>query len=81
MEVISVLCFGQSASPEDKLVEMLINLVFKGVQGEGKTQSETWLLTPYKEELKKSDESPVIRSFLLQLLLEHEWVVFRLNVE
>lgn len=77
MEAISGLCFGQSATPEDELVEMLINTVFNEVKSGGKTQPGTRMLTPYKEEFKKSDESPVIRSFLLQLLLEHKYVVLK----
>ena len=81
IEVVSGLCFGQSTTPEDKLIEMLLNIVFtergegeeEGGEGEGGKRG-TRDLTPYKEDLKERDKSPIIRSFLLQLLLEHEYV-------
>ena len=75
MEVISGLCFGQSSAPEDKLVEMLLNIVFTEREEGGAMRPGTRELTPYKDDLKKMDESPVIRSFLLQLLLEHKCVM------
>ena len=80
IEVVSGLCFGQSSLPEDELVAMLLDIVFpeQKKKGEGEAGGEgegvrrgTRDLTPYEEE---KDENPVIRSFLLQLLLEHEYV-------
>ena len=80
IEVVSGLCFGQLSPPEDELVAMLLDIVFteQGEKGEGEAGGEgeevrrgTRDLTPYKE---KNDENPIIRSFLLQLLLEHEYV-------
>ena len=78
---MSGLCFGQATAPEDELIEMLLNIVFtergdgeeEGGEGEGGRRG-TRDLTPYKEDLKERDENPIIRSFLLQLLLEHEYV-------
>ena len=77
IEVVSSLCFGQATAPEDELIEMLLNIVFTeqaekrgGEDGEGARQG-TRDLTPYKQ---KSDDKPIIRSFLLQLLLEHKYV-------
>ena len=63
MEVISTLCFERTMPnpPETKLVEMLMDIVFS----EGKS---TKILSPFKNE--QADPSPVIRSYLLQLLLE-----------
>ena len=77
MEVISGLCFGQSSAPEDKLVEMLLNIVFTEREEGGATRPGTRELTPYKDDLKKTDESPVISSFLLQLLLEYKCVMVK----
>ena len=80
IEVVSGLCFGQFSPPEDELVTMLLDIVFmeQGEKGEGEAGGEgegvrrgTRDLTPYTEE---KDEKPIIRSFLLQLLLEHEYV-------
>ena len=47
--------------PEPNLIRMLMNIVFD----EGKT---TRILSPFDNE--KADPAPVIRSYLLQLLLE-----------
>ena len=66
MEVVSELCFGGRAAPEPDLVKMLLNNVF--VEKNDSTQE----LTPYKDD--KADKIPTIRSFLLQLLLEHRYV-------
>ena len=80
IEVVSGLCFGQFSPPEDELVMMLLDIVFtvQGEKGEGEAGGEgegvrrgTRDLTFYTEE---KDEKPIIRSFLLQLLLEHEYV-------
>ena len=63
MEVISTLCFERTMPnpPERKLVMMLMDIVF----AEG---NSTRVLSPFKNE--RPDQSPVIRSYLLQLLLE-----------
>ena len=66
------LCFGQSSAPEDELVKMLLDIVF--TKDKEKTERAeldgTRELTPLEDE----DETPIIRSFLLQLLLEHTYV-------
>ena len=67
MELVSTLCFGAHSAPEPDLIGMLINTVFTEKQ---ETELGTRDFTPYRE--TKSDEVPVIRSFLLQLLLEHK---------
>ena len=78
IEVVSRLCFGQSSAPEDELIKMLLDIVFtepseveEGGEGEGE-RCGTRNLTPFKD--TPGDKQPVIRSFLLQLLLEHEYV-------
>ncbi|XP_064404373.1 E3 ubiquitin-protein ligase RNF213-like isoform X3 [Halichondria panicea] len=60
IEVVSSLCFGGREIPESELIELLLDNVLQ--------DRETSALSPYK----KQDQTPVIRSFLLQLLLEHE---------
>ena len=63
MEVVSSLCFGQLSPPEPALIEELLNVVFTE---QDQTKDFTY---SDKEEI---DKVPVIRSFLLQLLLEHK---------
>ena len=62
MEVISTLCFERNVPnpPEHGLIMMLMDIVF----AEGMS---TRLLSPFNNE--KTDPVPVIRSYLLQLLL------------
>ena len=67
MELVSELCFGGRAAPEPDLVKILLDTVF--VEKSDSTQE----LTPYKDD--KADKIPTIRSFLLQLLLEHRYVL------
>lgn len=77
MEMISGLCFGQSSAPEEKLVDMLLNTVFKRRdKKKGTTRPKTRDLTPYEEDLE-THEVPVIKSFLLQLLLKHKCVMVK----
>jgi len=67
MELVSLLCFGTHSAPEPDLIKMLINMVFtEGQEAEVGTQD----FSPYHE--VRSDEVPIIRSFLLRLLLEHK---------
>ena len=71
-EMLSVLCFGQSTAPEDELVEMLLGIIFPVKERrDGSERSITKDLT-FSKKKKKRDDSPVIRSSLLQLLLEHK---------
>ena len=63
MEVVSSLCFGQMSPPEPALIKELLNVVF--------TEQDTTKDFTYSDK-EKIDKVPVIRSFLLQLLLEHK---------
>ena len=63
MELVSTLCFGQRDLPEPELVKRLMNIVF--------TSDKTTKDFTYSDKTA-TDKNPVIRSFLLQLLLEHE---------
>ena len=60
IEVVSSLCFGGVDAPEPELIKLLLDTVLQ--------DTKTSRLSPYNEQ----DETPTIRSFLLQLLLEHE---------
>lgn len=62
IEVVSSLCFGGKELPEPDLIKVLMDTIF--------LEKETSELTPYED--RKPDETPIIRSFLLQLLLDHE---------
>ena len=66
IEVVSSLCFGQQTAPEDDLIEMLLKHIFTETEEESGSRMATKELTLYRQ---KQDETPVIRSFLLQLLL------------
>ena len=68
MEMVSELCFKGHVPPEPKLIEMLLDVVFLE-----KDEPSTQDLTPYKD--GKADKIPTIRSFLLQLLLEHRYLL------
>ena len=62
MEMVSTLCFRQRGLPEPELMEGLMNIVLTS----DKTKDFTY------SDKTEADKNPVIRSFLLQLLLEHE---------
>ena len=63
MELVSSLCFGQPKPPEPALIRGLLSLVF--------TEKDETKEFSYSDKIK-TDRVPVIRSFLLQLLLEHK---------
>ena len=69
MELISTLCFGGREPPEEELIQMLVNTVFTERQEIESVGMETREFN-YREDVR--DKIPVIRSFLLQLLLEHK---------
>ena len=70
MEIISNLCFKGQAAPEPDLVKMLLDIVF---MEKGKLHTQE--LTPYKDDKSAGDKIPTVRSFLLQLLLEHRYII------
>jgi hypothetical protein len=69
MEVVSNLCFGGHKPPEPDLIKMLMNAVFTEKK-EDASALDTRDMTPYQAD---PDQVPVVRSFLLQLLLEHKY--------
>jgi hypothetical protein len=70
MEIVSSLCFGDLEAPEPELIRGLMETVFATKAGAMFSYS-TQDITPYDHE-SQCDDVPVIRSFLLQLLLEHK---------
>lgn len=72
MEIVSNLCFGGRKLPEPDLIKMLMDTVFTEKEQEAEASSMyTRDMTPYEAD---PDQVPVIRSFLMQLLLEHKYV-------
>ena len=65
VEMVSDLSFGGPTVPEPELIKMLLGTIFV------KKDESTQELTPYKDDKSATDKIPTIRSFLLQLLLEH----------
>ena len=64
IEVVSTICFGGESAPEPDLIKNLMEVVF--------TQ-DVDLISPLTDvKGDKSGEVSVVRSSLLQLLLEHE---------
>lgn len=75
IDIVSSLSFGQSCAPNDDLISMLLDIVFTEEEEESDEDEKkcgTRDFSPYNVELQKTDKSPIIRSFLLQLLLEHK---------
>lgn len=67
MELVSDLCFKSQGTPEPALIKLLFDIIF--IENDDCTQE----LTPYNDD--KFDTIPTIRSFLLQLLLEHRYAL------
>lgn len=74
IDIVSSLSFGQSSAPNDDLILMLLDIVFIEEEESDEVEKKcgTRDFSPYNVELQKTDKSPIIRSFLLQLLLEHK---------
>ena len=68
IEVVSTLCFGGQRAPEPDLIKMLLDIIF--TESDSDLGMGTRDIMPLEDE--KNDKIPVIRSSLLQLLLEHE---------
>ena len=66
MEVVSTLCFGGQSAPEPELIKSLMEIVFT---------EDSDLVSPITETGgSKSDKVSVVKSSMLQLLLEHKYV-------
>ncbi|XP_077980160.1 E3 ubiquitin-protein ligase rnf213-alpha-like [Glandiceps talaboti] len=64
MELVSRYCFAEGAPPEPELVNKLLGYVTRQTEEKG---LQTKRFTPFQEDC--IDPNPVVRSFLLQLLL------------
>ena len=62
MEIVSTLCFGKQEVPEPELITMLMGLMLTEKKSVISSSSD-----------RKMDTIPVIKSSLLQLLLEHKY--------
>ena len=88
VEVVSSICFGQLHPPEDLLVNKLLDTVLEELKEDQMGDemqrdivcASTRDLTPLKDDLKSTDDTPIIRSFLLQLLLQHRYEVSSIEI-
>lgn len=64
MEVVSTLCFGGQSAPEPALIKSLIEIVL--------TEDSDLLSSDSRTSRSRSDKVSVVKSSLLQLLLEHK---------
>lgn len=67
MDVVTILCFGRSSSPNSDLMNALMKTVF--VDGDIVSIRDG---TPAKRKIM--DKIPTVRSFLLQLLLDYRYM-------
>lgn len=58
--------------PDDDLIDKLIDTVFSVAQLQNTSDSLTRTLTPFIMSSKYDDSVPVIRSYILQLLLHNK---------
>lgn len=71
MEVITKLAVGETKA-EDILIEKLLNNVFT-IDSKSEEKFGTRDLTPFLNLKNKADSIPVLRSFLLQLLIRKKY--------
>ena len=70
VSVISDICM-KNGPPEDDLVDKLIETIFSVAASKDNTNAQTRDLTPFLK-LENYDSVPVVRTYILQLLLEHK---------
>lgn len=76
MAVVSQLCFAGQEPPEPDAVEHIFSYVIRRVEGVATVQTQQ--LTLRDEQM---DPSPVLRSFILRLLLKHRCGFWLLGIE
>ncbi len=72
MEVVSSLCFGCHEAPTLGLTKMLMDTIFTEKPEEEEREGGIHTSALTYAQTRGRDVVPVIRSFLLQLLLEHK---------
>ena len=67
MELVSTLCFGGNSPPGEGIINKLMSYITKARDDQGgHRRVQTRQMTAFKDSI---DATPVVRSFLLQLLL------------
>ena len=66
MELVSRLCFADGTPPEGGVINMLMNLIIGEARSKQKKRTLTRKMSVFDDCI---DTTPVVRSFLLQLLL------------
>uniref|UniRef100_A0A8C6IMU7 Uncharacterized protein n=1 Tax=Melopsittacus undulatus TaxID=13146 RepID=A0A8C6IMU7_MELUD len=71
IDVVTTMCFRDNEPPEAEVIQELLNLLFvhrRVLEGSDHPTVHTKLLSPFNEEV---DETPIIRSVMLKLLLKY----------
>eukprot|EP00058_Branchiostoma_floridae_P007057 XP_002592545.1 hypothetical protein BRAFLDRAFT_108419 [Branchiostoma floridae] len=69
MDVVSMFCFADDVPPDQEVIDMLLGFIVREVDG---TRARTKGFSPFQDECV--DRTPIIRSFLLQLLLRFKFL-------
>uniref|UniRef100_A0A8B9G672 RING-type E3 ubiquitin transferase n=1 Tax=Amazona collaria TaxID=241587 RepID=A0A8B9G672_9PSIT len=73
IDVVTTMCFKDNEPPEPEVIQELLNLLFvhrRVLEGSDHPTVHTKLLSPFNEEV---DETPIIRSVMLKLLLKYSF--------
>ncbi|OXB81060.1 UNVERIFIED_CONTAM: hypothetical protein H355_004990 [Colinus virginianus] len=73
VDVVTTMCFKDNEPPDAAVIKELLNLLFvyrDCLEGSDRPTAYTKLLSPFDEEV---DETPVIRSVMLKLLLKYSF--------
>uniref|UniRef100_A0A672UQ88 Uncharacterized protein n=1 Tax=Strigops habroptila TaxID=2489341 RepID=A0A672UQ88_STRHB len=73
IDVVTTMCFKDNEPPEAEVIQELLNLLFvhrSVLEGSDHPTVHTKLLSPFNEEV---DETPIIRSVMLKLLLKYSF--------
>ncbi|XP_075296696.1 E3 ubiquitin-protein ligase RNF213 isoform X2 [Opisthocomus hoazin] len=73
IDVVTTMCFKDNEPPDAEVIQELLNLLFVHrslLKGSGHPDTYTKFLSPFNDEV---DETPVIRSVMLKLLLKYSF--------